>query len=179
MVPKGGLEPPRVASHGPQPCASASSATSAQIVRYQFPTQPFELLTSTLSAKYQRSVRRYFVGEAAGDVLGAGESAGAAGAMLATGEAAVAGVGVASASVDCSTDCEPVIPGKESVKAMSINAAAAPIVIFDRMLAVPRGPNAVLETLPEKRSPAPDFPGCNRMTTTSTMHAKIKSPYKV
>jgi hypothetical protein len=97
--------------------------------------------------------------------------------MLGTGEAA--GVGVASASVDCKTECEPVTPGNESVSAMSMNAAAAPIVIFDRMLAVPRGPNAVLETLPEKRSPAPDFPGCNKMTTTSTMHAKINSPYKV
>src|ERR1700730_9387440 len=30
MVPKGGLEPPRVAPHAPQPCASANSATSAQ-----------------------------------------------------------------------------------------------------------------------------------------------------
>src|SRR5262249_54613064 len=29
MVPKGGLEPPRVAPHAPQTCASASSATSA------------------------------------------------------------------------------------------------------------------------------------------------------
>jgi len=119
------------------------------------------------------------VGEAAGDVLGAGESAGAAGAMLATGEAAGAGVGVVSASVPCKTEREPDTPGSERVKAISMNAAAAPIVILERMLAVPRGPKAVLETLPEKRSPAPDFPGCNRMTTTSTMHAKIKSPYKV
>src|SRR5439155_13714898 len=30
LVPKGGLEPPRVAPHAPQTCASASSATSAQ-----------------------------------------------------------------------------------------------------------------------------------------------------
>src|SRR5688572_15345664 len=30
MVPKGGLEPPRVTSHAPQTCASTSSATSAQ-----------------------------------------------------------------------------------------------------------------------------------------------------
>ena len=30
MVPKGGLEPPRVTPHAPQTCASASSATSAQ-----------------------------------------------------------------------------------------------------------------------------------------------------
>src|SRR6185436_21039605 len=28
LVPKGGLEPPRVAPHAPQTCASASSATS-------------------------------------------------------------------------------------------------------------------------------------------------------
>ena len=33
LVPKGGLEPPRVTSHAPQTCASASSATSAQVVR--------------------------------------------------------------------------------------------------------------------------------------------------
>src|SRR6266496_6123773 len=30
MVPKGGLEPPRVAPHAPQTCASANSATSAR-----------------------------------------------------------------------------------------------------------------------------------------------------
>ena len=30
MVPKGGVEPPRVAPHAPQTCASASSATSAR-----------------------------------------------------------------------------------------------------------------------------------------------------
>ncbi len=32
MVPKGGVEPPRVAPHAPQTCASASSATSARAV---------------------------------------------------------------------------------------------------------------------------------------------------
>ena len=120
------------------------------------------------------------MGEAAGVASDAGDVEGAVvGATLAAGEAAGAGVGVASGSVVCKTDCEPVIPGKESVSAISINAAAAPIVIFDRILAVPRGPNAVLETLLEKRSPAPDFPGCNKITTTSTMHAKINNPYKV
>src|SRR2546423_5630169 len=30
MVPKGGLDPPRVTSHAPQTCASTSSATSAR-----------------------------------------------------------------------------------------------------------------------------------------------------
>ena len=117
-------------------------------------------------------------GEAAGEAFDAGEVAGAVvGGTLAAGEAA--GVGVASGSVVCKTDCEPVTPGRDSVSAISINAAAAPIVIFDKMLAVPRGPNAVLETLLEKRSPAPDFPGCSKITMTSTMHARINSPYKV
>ena len=114
---------------------------------------------------------------AAGDVAGAAGDA--AGASLAAGDAAGAGVGVASAGVDCKTDCEPVIPGSESINAISMKAAAAPIVIFERMLAVPRGPNAVLETLLENKSPAPDFPGCNSTTVTSTMHAKINSPYKM
>jgi hypothetical protein len=88
-------------------------------------------------------------------------------------------VGVASGMVDCKTERLPVTPGKESISAISMKAAAAPIVIFERMLAVPRGPKAVLDTLLENRSPAPDFPGCNNTTTTSTMHAKINSPYKM
>lgn len=119
--------------------------------------------------------------EAAGEALGAGEAAGpvAPGAVLAAGEATGAGVGVASGSVDCKTECEPVTPGKESINAISMKAAAAPMVILDSMLAVPLGPNAVLETLPEKRSPAPDLPGCNRITTTSTMQARINNPYNV
>ena len=33
-LPKGGLEPPRVTSHAPQTCASASSATSAKLGHY-------------------------------------------------------------------------------------------------------------------------------------------------
>jgi hypothetical protein len=88
-------------------------------------------------------------------------------------------VGVASGTVDCKTERLPVTPGKESISAISMKAAAAPIVIFERMLAVPRGPKAVLDTLLENRSPAPDFPGCNSTTTTSTMHARINSPYKM
>jgi hypothetical protein len=60
-----------------------------------------------------------------------------------------------------------------------MNAAAAPIVIFERMLAVPRGPNAVLERLLENKSPAPDFPGCSKITTTKTTQARMNNPYRV
>jgi hypothetical protein len=121
--------------------------------------------------------------EALGDAFAAGAT-GETGAIvaavagLATGEGCGVGVGVDSGAVDCKTECVPVTAGKESISAISMKAAAAPIVIFDRMLAVPRGPNAVLETELENRSPAPDFPGCKRMTTTNTMHAKINSVYK-
>ena len=99
--------------------------------------------------------------------------------MLAAGDASGAGVGVASGAVDVNTEWEPVTPGSESINANSMKPAAAPIVIFDKMLAVPRGPKAVLETLLENKSPAPDLPGCNSTTITSTTQDKINSPYKM
>ena len=82
-----------------------------------------------------------------------------AGACVAAGEGAGVGVAVVSGLVDCSTEWEPVTAGSESISAINMNAAAAPIVTFARTLAVPRGPNAVLETLLEKSAPASDLPG--------------------
>jgi len=117
-------------------------------------------------------------GEAAGAVTGA-VTGRVTGAVFAAGDGTDAGVGVASGAVVCKTECEPVTPGSESISASSINPAAAPIVIFDKMLAVPRGPNAVLDTLLENRSPAPDLPGCSNTTMTSTRHDRINSPYRM
>ena len=115
--------------------------------------------------------------------LPAGEAAAAGdpevvGGTVSAGEGCCAGDGWASGTVDCKTECEPVITGSDNIKAMSMKDAAAPIVILLRMLAVPRGPNAVLETLLEKRSPAPDFPGCSKITTTKTTHARINRLYR-
>ena len=59
------------------------------------------------------------------------------------------GVGVvtgASVTPDCKTEVVPVRDGSESISAINIKAAAAPIVIFASKVCVPRGPNAVLET---------------------------------
>jgi hypothetical protein len=134
------------------------------------------VLTSTYRATF------YLAGDAACDAAGelAGALAGeATGTAVAAGDAAGAGVGVDSGAPDCSTEWEPVTPGSESISAKSMKPAAAPIVIFDKMLAVPRGPNAALDTLLENRSPAPDLPGCKSTTTTNTTHDKINSPYKV
>ena len=113
------------------------------------------------------------VAEAAGEAVGEA----AAGLSVATGDGC--GVGAVSMSPDCKTDRVPVTPGSESVKAINIKAAAAPIVILASTLAVPRGPNAALETPPEKRSPALDLPGCNKTATTSTIHASMNKLYRI
>ena len=96
------------------------------------------------------------------------------GAFVAAGEAC----GVASDSADCTTERLPVSEGIESSNATSIKAAAAPMVIFESRVCVPRGPKAVDDTLLEKSAPASALPGCNSTVTTSTRHARIKRPYK-
>jgi len=108
-------------------------------------------------------------------LLAAGEAAGAAGEACCAGAGVGVDTGAGSAS-DSNTDREPVRFGRPSVNAINMNAAAAPIVIFARRLAVPRGPKAVLETLLEKSAPASALPGCRRITTTRMKHAKTKSP---
>jgi len=91
-----------------------------------------------------------------------------------------AGVGVATGGVsgipDCRTELVPVMNGSERQSASNMKAAAAPIVTFPRMLCVPRGPNAVLETELENKAPASAFPGCNKIVSTRTMHARINNP---
>lgn len=102
----------------------------------------------------------------------------------ATGEAAgdAPGEGVAcccgSSEVVCTTERWPVSEGRESAIATSMKSAAAPIVTFARMVCVPRGPNAVLETLLEKSAPASALPGCKSTATISTTHERINRMYK-
>ena len=121
---------------------------------------------------------RYFV--AAGDAAGAaGEVAGAASDAAGDASAAGDGLGLASGAlsgVDSNSDREPVSEGRPSVNAMNINATEAQIVIFANKLAVPRGPNAVLEIVFEKSAPASALPGCSRITTIRMKHARMNSP---
>ena len=123
--------------------------------------------------------RIYFVaaGDAAG-VLVAGDAAG----TLAGAAGAGVGVGVAAGAVsdvDCNTERDPVSVGNASINAMSMNATAAPIVIFANKLAVPRGPKAVLERLLEKSAPASALPGCKRILTINTTQDRINKAYKM
>jgi hypothetical protein len=113
-------------------------------------------------------------------VLPAAEAAGDASGTFA-GDAAGVGVGEDCGDddgmvSDCSTECDPLITGSERISATSMNEAAAPIVILARMLWVPRGPNAVLDTLLVNSAPASALPGCSSTATTSTRQAKMKMP---
>ena len=89
------------------------------------------------------------------------------------------GLGLAAGTLagwDSNTEREPVNAGKLSIKAITKNAAAAPIVIFASRLAVPRGPNAVLESELENNAPASALPGCSRIVTTRITQARPNSP---
>ena len=90
------------------------------------------------------------------------------------------GVGVAetgaSDTPDCKTELVPLTAGKDSERAISMKAAAAPIVIFAKSVCVPRGPNAVLETELVNKAPASAFPGCNNTTKIRITQARINNP---
>ena len=116
-------------------------------------------------------------------LLGAGDAAGAvdgaeAGCCTGAGVGVAVAVGVLSPVVSI-TDRLPCNEGSASTNAISMNAAAAPIVIFANRLAVPRGPKAVLESELENRAPASALPGCSRITTIKTIQDRINRPYKM
>ena len=165
MVPKGGLEPPRVTPHAPQTCASTSSATSAC-------SGGCQTIASLLT---NLNLRRYLP-------VGCGDAVMTVELGVGVGAAVVGwGVGVAtgtSETPDCKTELVPLTAGSDKESAISIKAAAAPIVIFASKVCVPRGPNAVLETELVNRAPASAFPGCNKTTRIRMMQARMNNPYK-
>jgi hypothetical protein len=76
------------------------------------------------------------------------------------------------------TDTFPVKAGIASNNAESMNIVAAPIVTFDKTVAVPRGAKAELETLLVNNAPASVLPGCNKTAATRTKHERKNNPYK-
>jgi len=88
----------------------------------------------------------------------------------------------AGASVEVSpafnTETLPLNAGIEINKAVSMKTIDAAIVNFDKTEAVPRGPNAALDTLLVKSAPASVLPGCSNTAATSTMHETKKTVYK-
>ena len=125
------------------------------------------------------SASGYFFFVGAGDgvsVVEVGTATGAAGAGVDCAAGVGDGSGACSGTPDCNTERVPVTMGSDSIKANNMNPAAAPIVILDNNVWVPRGPNAVLETELENSAPASALPGWSRIVTTRTMHARMNSP---
>ncbi len=185
MVPKGGLEPPRVTSHAPQTCASTNSATSARpgglstneskgatLASYQI----VSTLANLLLPDFRRTLA-YLPFDGAGEGVSTVEVGTAAGADTGVGVGVAVGVAAGcSGAPDCNTELVPVMNGSERHRPSTIKEAAAPIVIFESRVCVPRGPNAVLETELENSAPASALPGCNRIVSTRTTHARINNP---
>ena len=116
---------------------------------------------------------------AAGDAAGAvgGEVDGAnKGTVCCTGVGVGVGLATGAVGADDNTEREPLRIGNPSASATNMNAAAAPIVIFASRLAVPRGPNAVLDNVFENNAPASALPGCSKITTIRITHARMNSP---
>lgn len=66
--------------------------------------------------------------------------------------------------------------GRDKHNASSIKLAAAPMVIFDSNVCVPRGPKAVLDTELENNAPASALPGCSNTAMIKTTHARMNNP---
>ena len=105
----------------------------------------------------------------------AGCSVFAAGTSVFVFVAGVVSAGEDSEVVD-KTETSPVKAGMASNKAEIIKTVAATIVIFDKTVAVPRGPKAALETLLVKSAPASVFPGCSKTLATRTRHERKNNP---
>lgn len=118
---------------------------------------------------------------AAGDVAGAGDALVLALALLlasvvvAAGVAAGIGAGDAFSEV-LMTELEPRTPGNDSSKAVNIKPAAAPIVILESKVCVPRAPKAVVEVVLANNAPASALPGWSSTDATNTMQEIMKRP---
>lgn len=155
-MPRTRLELVRFTPHAPQTCAATNYATSAW---------------EKISGKFKKSYLLAFVAVFAGFVavlpFGASTARFVAGgtfvlmALEFTLFKSVIGGCVVSVCSDvvCKTEMLPVKAGIASRSAVSIKVVAAAIVIFDKIVAVPRGPKAALDTLLVKSAPASVFPG--------------------
>ena len=70
-----------------------------------------------------------------------------------------AGASVVESGFVAKTEMLPLSAGIASIRADNIKTVAAMIVVFDKTVAVPREPNALLETLLVNNAPASDLPG--------------------
>ncbi len=178
MVLRAGLEPARITPHAPQTCAATNYATSANyqknylfelvvlaagaiaaFVSAELTVTPF-VLTVTFGCKVVFAAFKSTVVFALASVKAGAVSVWASGLLV------------------CKTETFPFKAGIARNKADNIKTTAAVILIFARIVCVPRGLNAELEILLVKSAPASVFPGCNKTDAIKTMHETKNKPYK-
>jgi hypothetical protein len=168
VVPRAGLEPARIAPHAPQTCAATNYATSATCFQtsYLLAGAVFEAALAGIST---------FAGAAAFTFASVAEL------VLAAVEFVFesAGTSAGASGLAESTETLPVIAGIEIRRAERKKIVAAPIVNFDNIVAVPRGPNAALDILLVNRAPASVLPGCSNTAATRTTQEAKKIVYKM
>lgn len=192
---RAGLEPARITPHAPQTCAATNYATSANL---KFSIKPqenyfFVFASFLVSAFFSVFAFAVFAGVFDAVLAGAfvetfatgGTAAGVFASVVFAAEFAstFAFVFAAGASVVVSglldrTEILPFNAGIASIKADNIKTVAATIVVFDKTVAVPREPKALLETLLVNKAPASVFPGCNKTEIINTIHERKNNPYK-
>ena len=181
MVLRAGLEPARISPHAPQTCAATNYATSASCFQniYLF-AGAFALAGGAEFVVALASAANEFVAGVSISALfelsvaifeftcsvccsAAGTSAGAS-----------AGI----SELPDNTDMFPLNAGIEINNADNMNTIAAAIVSFDKTEAVPRGPNAALETLLVNNAPASVLPGWSKTAAISTRQEIKNIVYK-
>ncbi len=171
LVLRAGLEPARIAPHAPQTCAATNYATSAWKI---FKNYLFALALLVFAAafdvfalfavEFTFAFAFVFVGVTAfafvvfAFVLTATFVFAVFASTFVLVFVFAAGVSVVEVVVD-KTETSPVNAGIAKSRAESIKQVAAPMVSFDKTVAVPRGPKALLETLLVKSAPASVLPG--------------------
>ena len=183
MVLRAGLEPARIAPHAPQTCAATNYATSAIIQTgksylfagaFAFAFAAGAVFVAAFTSAWNESVAGVSISalfelSVAMFVFAGSVNCSAAGAS--------AGASVV-ASVPLRTEIFPVSAGIEIKSAEIIKMIAATMVSLESTEAVPRGPNAALETLLVNKAPASVLPGCSNTAAMSTMHETKNIVYK-
>ena len=176
---RAGLEPARISPHAPQTCAATNYATSAKFSKslrrknyfFVFVFASFAALLvvagafdalfavfEAVLAVFELLVLKSVIGGCVtGEFVFGLMFEGALTSTFAFVVAAGALSGVSGLLE--STETPPFRAGIASISADSIKTVAAMIVVFDKTVAVPREPKALLEILLVNSAPASVFPG--------------------
>ena len=173
MMPKGGLEPPRVAPYAPQTYVSTNSTTSAKGGFSAFKLAAYFVAGEAegdgeavaFPSLLSGDEAGLTAGEAPGLALDAGEAAGEATGLT-------AGIGGAAAAPSRMTELTPK-PGTEKSNANTIKMAARIPVAFSRGFCGPRGPKADwLPPPPNAPEASPPLPDCNNTARIKKIQAR-------